>query len=339
MTPSRHSTNVTDSGRVTLPAVASQSYDLAHSKTEQKLLRKELIETATEMNERIHSMTGFARAERETPNAMLCWELRSVNHRYLDVSLRLHDSLRALEPAMRTEVGQQLNRGKVDCVLSISFNASEQPRLDLDLNLLRSLRDASLTIDKTYGGAKTPSLIDVMKWPGVIRESKPDGEALKDEIIGLLQTALQSLAEMRQREGAHLKETLLTRCDDIERLASDIAARRSIVVDAMQSRIREKVAKLDVEANPDRLEQELVLLAQKLDIDEELDRLTGHSAELRNILAEGGPCGRKLDFLIQEFNREANTIGSKSADGDTTKAIVDMKVAIEQMREQVQNIE
>lgn len=291
------------------------------------------------MNNLIHSMTGFARSERETDAAVLCWELRAVNHRYLDISLRLHDSLRALEQDLRSVISQQLNRGKIDCVLSLSFNHAEQNRIDLDANLLRALRDASRTADQAFGGTEAPRALDLLRWPGVIRETRPDTDALHDDIVASLSCALDALCDMRGREGTHLANALLQRCDDIEQLAASIAARRPEVLAAMQARIKERLGKLDIEADSGRLETELVILAQKLDVDEELDRLTGHIAELRSILADGGPCGRKLDFLIQEFNREANTIGSKSADGETTKAIVAIKVAVEQMREQVQNIE
>ena len=192
---------------------------------------------------------------------------------------------------------------------------------------------------QVFGGVDEPRALDLLRWPGVIRDEAPGAGVDEATLIAALDAALASLAAAREREGAHLAEMLRQRCDDVERLAAGIRERRPEVVAAIGERLRERLARVDVDTDPARLETELVLLAQKLDVDEELDRLDGHVTEARRILDTGGPCGRRLDFLIQEFNREANTIGSKSSDAETTRAVVDMKVAIEQMREQVQNIE
>ncbi|MEN7342404.1 MAG: YicC/YloC family endoribonuclease [Pseudomonadota bacterium] len=291
------------------------------------------------MTANVYSMTGFARCEKQTALGGLCWEIRSVNHRYLDVSLRLHESLRSIESDLRGDIAAKLGRGKVDCSLTVDFGDDSGGTLSLDNHLLRSLRDAAATAQQIYRGATQPSALDLLKWPGVVREQRPDVEALADDIRVLLGETLDALLAMRAREGAHLVDTLMQRCADIESMLLKITERRPDVIAASRTRLEERLARLDLETDPARLETEVVIQAQKLDVDEELDRLKGHLHEARRILSEGSPCGRKLDFLIQEFNREANTIGSKSADGPTTSIIVDMKVAIEQMREQVQNIE
>ena len=291
------------------------------------------------MTTNVYSMTGFARCEKQTPRGSLCWEIRSVNHRYLDVSLRLHESLRSIESDLRSDIAAKIARGKVDCTLSVDFDDDSANSLSLDNHLLRSLRDAAATAEQIFRGAAKPSALELLKWPGVVREQRPDAESLADDIRDLLGETLDALVDMRAREGAHLVDTLLQRCADIEAMLEKITERRPAVIAAGRSRLEERLSRLDLETDPARLETEIVIQAQKLDVDEELDRLNGHLTEARHILSKGSPCGRKLDFLIQEFNREANTIGSKSADGPTTSIIVDMKVAIEQMREQVQNIE
>ena len=291
------------------------------------------------MSQTINSMTGFARAETASDAGTLCFELKSVNHRYLDVQLRLPESLRGAELPLRRRIGERLARGKVDCTLSVQRPDDEAPPIAIDAALLRRLRDAARQARQVYGDIDEPGALDLLRWPGVIRDEAPGGGIDETALIAALDAALDALGAARAREGAHLADMLRQRCDDVERLAAAIRERRPEVVAALDARMRERLARVDVDTDPARLEAELALLAQKLDVDEELDRLDGHVAEARRILDAGGPCGRRLDFLIQEFNREANTIGSKSADAETTRAVVEMKVAIEQMREQVQNIE
>ncbi|MEL7374742.1 MAG: YicC/YloC family endoribonuclease, partial [Pseudomonadota bacterium] len=247
--------------------------------------------------------------------------------------------LRSFEPALRRQIGARLARVKVDCSVSLRRADDEAPAMVLDAALLRRLRDTTRQAEKLFGDVDEPTALDLLRWPGVVREESPGEQLDEATLLAALDTALDAMAAARAREGAHLATVLRERCDDIERLASDIRTRRPAVVAAMEARIRQRIERLDVDADPARLETEIVINAQKLDVDEELDRLDGHLAEARRILDTGGPSGRRLDFLVQEFNREANTIGSKSADADTTRAVVDMKVAIEQMREQVQNIE
>lgn len=291
------------------------------------------------MTSTLHSMTGFARVEVRTTLGMLAWELRTVNHRYLDVQFRLPEMLRRFEHELRKQVGTVLARGKVDCTLSLLREDPQAPAIVLDAALLRRLRDAVKSAEKSFGDLKKPNAIDVLRWPGVMVDGGEIGDDAQDALRDSLSQALEALTTMRASEGRHLAELLELRCDDIDQLSKTVRERRPAVIAAIQARLEERLGRLDIKADPTRLETELVILAQKLDVDEELDRLAGHTIELRNILATGGPCGRKLDFLIQELNREANTLASKSSDGETTKAAVDMKVAIEQMREQVQNLE
>ncbi len=291
------------------------------------------------MTATVHSMTGFARAETRADAGTVSVELRSVNHRYLDVQFRLPDPLRPFEPALRRRIGERLARGKVDCTLSFRRPDDDAPAITLNAPLMRRLRDTVRQAEKVYGELDEPGALDLLRWPGVMQDNEGESQVEEATVLAAIDAALESLAAARDREGAHLAAVLRERCDDVERLAGAIRARRPAVVEAMAAKLRERLARLEVETDPARLEAEIVLIAQKLDVDEELDRLDGHLTEARRILDEGGPCGRRLDFLIQEFNREANTIGSKSADAETTRAVVDMKVAIEQMREQVQNIE
>ncbi len=291
------------------------------------------------MTATVHSMTGFARAETPADAGTLGVELRSVNHRYLDVQFRLPEPLRPFEPTLRRRIGERLARGKVDCTLTLRGPDDDAPAITLNAPLIRRLRDTVRQAEKVYGELEEPRALDFLRWPGVMQDDTEASEIEEAAVVAAIDAALDSLSAARAREGAHLAAVLRERCDDVERLAGAIRERRPEVIAAMATRLRERLARLDVEADPARLEAEVVLIAQKLDVDEELDRLDGHLTEARRILDTGGPCGRRLDFLIQEFNREANTIGSKSADAETTRAVVDMKVAIEQMREQVQNLE
>ena len=287
----------------------------------------------------LHSMTGFARSELDTGGERWLWEVRAVNHRYLDVSLRLPERLRVHEHALRKQITARLARGKVDCTLTRTAAEGADVRLPIDIAVVRGLRDAARTVTQVYDGLHPQSIQDVLRWPGVIGEPAADETADGEALASGLASALDRLVAMRASEGAHLDALLRARCEDIGTLCGEVRARRPAVLAAIRERLEERIARLQAELEPGRLEAELVLLAQKLDVDEELDRLDGHRAELVRILAEGGPCGRKLDFLIQEFNREANTLASKSGDAQTTRAAVSMKVAIEQMREQVQNLE
>ncbi|MEO0574043.1 MAG: YicC/YloC family endoribonuclease [Pseudomonadota bacterium] len=291
------------------------------------------------MSNSLNSMTGFARCETPTPDGTLNWEIRSVNHRYLDAQFRMPEALRRFEHQLRKHATAQLARGKVDCTLTINRDTSGEMQLHINQDMLQAIAAASKTIRSGIEDAQAPNVIDVLRWPGVLAERERDDEALAKAVVYGFSRAITMLIEMRQNEGHHLGGLLLKRCDELDTLATSVRERRPSVLAACRARMLERLSRLDVTADPGRLETELALVAQKLDVDEELDRLDGHLDAMRTIVATGGPCGRKLDFLIQELNREANTLASKASDADTTSDAVDMKVAIEQMREQVQNIE
>ena len=287
----------------------------------------------------LHSMTGFARESVETGIGTLTWEIRAVNHRYLDVQFKLPEDLRPKEQFFRQQASDTLARGKVECALYFRRAVHQDTELQLDTDLVELIgrRISELTAKLPNVAAANP--IEILRWPGVIVQTELDTEPLFAEASGLLQTALLALNTMRNNEGERIAEMLDSRCSDIESVAASVRRRMPEVLLAMRSRLEERIEKLRVEADPARLEQEIALLAQKIDVDEELDRLESHLVEIRDAIASDKPVGRRLDFLMQELNREANTLGSKSADSETTKAAVDLKVLIEQMREQIQNVE
>ncbi len=284
-------------------------------------------------------MTGFARHSAENAAGTMTWELRAVNHRFLEVQFRLPDELRPHEQAFKQQVSSVLRRGKVDCALHFNRAFNQQDELKLNPDMLELLGTRVTEIQNALPNATSPGALDILRWPGVIAETELDAEPLADEAKQLLESALQSMVEMRRSEGARIHEMLSSRCDDIGKIAAAVRQRLPQVLEAAHARQRERIEKLDVEADPARLEIELALIAQKLDVDEELDRLDSHITEIREVLGNSDAVGRRLDFLMQELNREANTLGSKSADTETTKAAVELKVLIEQMREQIQNVE
>ena len=288
----------------------------------------------------LNSMTGFARQVVESPLGTLTCEIRAVNHRYLDVQFRLPDELRAKEIEFRKQVGRTVRRGKVDC--SVHFRRSEEGQGSLNQDLVGKLTTRLDEIRKllpdTLPGSPV-NLIDVLRWPGVVDQPAVEAEPLIAATTALLSDTLAALAQMRASEGGRIDEMLTNRCDEILEIAASVKQRMPEVLTAVRAKQKERIDKLDVEADPARLETELALIAQKLDVDEELDRLQSHISEIRDVIKSEEPVGRRLDFLMQELNREANTLGSKSADAETTRAAVDLKVLIEQMREQIQNIE
>ncbi len=287
----------------------------------------------------LHSMTGFARRSVDSEVGSLTWELRAVNHRYLDVQLRLPDELRPQETDFRQRVAAQLNRGKIECSLNFrrAFNQSQEMQIDKELVELIGERIDELKVLLNDIGHVDP--IDLLRWPGVVKQTEIDAEPLFAEAGKLLDETLAALSEMRASEGERIAAMIGSRCDDILSIAAGVRERMPEVLEAARTKQQERIAKLDVEADPARLETEIALITQKLDVDEELDRLESHVTEIRSALDSGEPVGRRLDFLMQELNREANTLGSKSGDTETTKASVELKVLIEQMREQIQNIE
>ncbi len=285
------------------------------------------------------SMTAFARSEQLTEWGTLSWELRSVNHRYLELSLRLPEALRVLEPKVRERLSARLDRGKLDCTLK--FHGGEQAVTTVSLN--RPLAERLIAVaEELRSLAPAPApvpLAEIFRWPGVVSEPEPQTQPLLAEALAGLETALDDLIATRQREGRRIQHLIERRCATMADIVAQVRQRRPEVLTCQREKLLSRLADLNVDADPGRLEQELALAVQRLDVDEELDRLDAHINEIQSVLQRREPVGRRLDFLMQELNREANTLSSKSADADTTRAAVDLKVLIEQMREQVQNIE
>jgi len=287
------------------------------------------------------SMTAFARRETATPWGNLTWELRAVNHRYLELNFKLPDELRAIEPAARELLGKRLGRGKVDCHLK--FAARDSTELVMDEGPVRRLMELAHkteTLAAHAGGSVGPwRMVDLLRWPGVFKTTAVDAEALAQAATKLLGEALDELSATRAREGTQLAAIVRQRLDGMDEIAMRVRALLPEVRQNYRDRLLTRLKDVRAELDPGRLEQEMLLFAQKTDIDEELDRLVMHLNEVRRVLDGKGQIGRRLDFLMQELNREANTLGSKAADVRVTNAAVDLKVLIEQMREQVQNIE
>lgn len=287
----------------------------------------------------IRSMTAFARVDGEVRGAELAWELRSVNHRYLETFVRLPDELRALEPRVRERVTARLGRGKLECVLRLQLSSQTAAGIEIDQERLVAILEACREVEIRSSEASAPGVIELLRWPGVVQEARPDHKPVQEKALQLLDEALDQLIETREREGEQIRQLLLTRLDGIKEQIGKARQRLPEVRDRLREKLLTRLEELQVKVDSDRIEQELVMLAQKMDVDEELDRLDGHVAETRRVLDRDEPVGRRLDFLMQEFNREANTLGSKSADSETTAVAVELKVLIEQMREQVQNAE
>jgi uncharacterized protein (TIGR00255 family) len=287
----------------------------------------------------IASMTGFARREATAAWGTLVCELRSVNHRFLEAGLRLPDELRVAEGELRTRLAKQLRRGKVDCSINYRRPAGSAGALEIDSAALERLLGAVQLVARTMPQAAAVNALDVLRWPGVVRDESAVGDELLAAAYAVFGATLDELVAARAREGVRLRELLEQRCTGLETLVADVRARLPEVQARMRARLKERLAELAASADPERLEQELAILLQRLDVDEELERLSGHIAEVRRVIGGNEPAGRRLDFLMQELNREANTLSSKSQDLETTRSAVDMKVLIEQMREQVQNAE
>ena len=286
----------------------------------------------------IRSMTGFARRERQYPWGQLAWELKTVNHRYLEVGCRLPEEFRAAEADFRQAVSGAVRRGKVEC--SLHFRpAAVTGALEIDVEALAAVTQRAQQLATQAGPAARIEVLDLLRWPGVVRDQTRDTAALIAAAQALLGEALIELARFRDSEGGRLREALEQRCNGLDEFAARVADRLPEVRARIRAKLLDRIAQLTADVDHDRLEQELAILAQRLDVDEELDRLRGHVAEVRKAFSGQEPAGRRLDFLMQELNREANTLSSKSQDIETTRAAVDMKVLIEQMREQVQNIE
>jgi uncharacterized protein (TIGR00255 family) len=287
----------------------------------------------------LHSMTGFARETVETDFGTLTWEIRAVNHRYLDVQFKMPEDLRPKEQLFRQQVGAILGRGKIECGLYFRRATDQQSEMQIDTELVKLLGSRISEVSALLPSTAEINPIEILRWPGVLQQREVDAEPLFKEASALLEATLGALDDMRLSEGRRIVEMLESRCVEVADIAAQVRLRMPEVLTASRARQKERIDRLDVDADPARLEVELALLAQKIDVDEELDRLESHLVEIRDALQDGKPVGRRLDFLMQELNREANTLGSKSADAETTKAAVDLKVLIEQMREQIQNVE
>jgi uncharacterized protein (TIGR00255 family) len=284
-------------------------------------------------------MTGYAIATKESSQGTLSLELRSVNHRYLDIQFRLPDKFRALEPSMRELITSKLNRGKVDCYMSFNQLSGNEGMQRINTELLQRLLELNQTVKTALPDAQSLSAADILRWPNILKTEILPTDDLCNLCKELLQTALDELTAARAREGEKLKIILLERLASMRQLTAAAAPLIPALVTAFQEKITAKLKDAIINSGDDRIRQELVLFASKIDIDEEISRLETHFEEVERVLVKGGVVGKRLDFLMQELNREANTIGSKSVDSDLSKISMELKILIEQMREQVQNIE
>jgi uncharacterized protein (TIGR00255 family) len=286
----------------------------------------------------IASMTGFARREVSGPWGTLVCEIRSVNHRFLEAGFRLPDELRQTESELRQRLAKEIKRGKVDCSMSYRRLQGADSELEVDSQALERLTARVREIAKLLPD-HTVNVLDILRWPGVLRDDSDVGDELLVTARALFDATVTDLVEARSREGLRLRELLVQRCSALETLVAQVRVRLPEVQTRVRTKLNERLAELQINVDRDRLEQELALVLQRLDVDEELDRLAGHIVEIRRIIGGNDPAGRRLDFLMQELNREANTLSSKSQDLEMTRSAVDLKVIIEQMREQVQNVE
>jgi uncharacterized protein (TIGR00255 family) len=284
-------------------------------------------------------MTGFSTAEARAGSFRLVWELRSVNHRFLELGFRLPDDLRVVEPDCRELVGAAVKRGKVDCTLKIGTDERASAADTIVAGALERLRALETQVRRVFPEAGALTAQEVLRWPGVLEEPAQNIEELGDAVKACLGAALRGMTEARGREGARIADMLGKRSAGITALVAGITPQLDGVQVRYRERLRERLQRLDVQADPDRLEQEIALLAQRSDVAEEIDRITSHVAEIQATLQRDEPVGRRLDFLIQELNREANTFASKVQEEALTRVAVELKVLIEQMREQVQNLE
>ena len=287
----------------------------------------------------LRSMTGYGRKESETSAGTLVWEIRAVNHRYLELSFRLPEEFRAIEPAARELLSKQLKRGKIEASLKLSSGGAAPRGFEINEALVQQVVDALEQVSSKLVSSAGVDPMRVLSWPGVTSALSLDNEALHRDALESLAGALQDFVGSREREGQKTQQMISERVDQIEILVRKARDIRPAVVTRLQEKLRAKLDAMEFDLDSGRLEQELAMMAQKLDIDEELDRLDAHVSEIRTIFERQDPVGRRLDFLIQEFNREANTLGAKAADVDSTGISVELKVLIEQIREQVQNIE
>ncbi|MGR6871801.1 YicC/YloC family endoribonuclease [Pseudomonas sp. HK3] len=286
----------------------------------------------------MHSMTAFARTDLQTDTGSFTWEIRSVNSRYLELHFRLPDTLRAVEAQVREVLRQKLSRGKVECSLKFSAQAGSQG-MNVNEALVNQLNDAADHVHSLIGPGNALDALEILKWPGVLMQPALDNQAIEQDAMKAFDAALNQLIDMREREGAALAQFIDQRIAGISEQVEKVKTLLPQILTAQREALLNKLTDLKLQVEPDRFEQEMVIVLQKADVDEELDRLEAHLEEVARILKQQGAVGRRLDFMMQELNREANTLSSKSISHLTTQIAVELKVLIEQMREQVQNIE
>ncbi len=287
----------------------------------------------------IRSMTAFANCETEIDGVLYEWEIRSVNHRYLEIMLRIPENFRALEPDFRCLISKQLKRGKIDCFLNCRRTNGNRNATHIDRQALLGLIKIMREIESEIHATVPCSALKILEWPGILAEQNVDPEGVKKPLCEMLQTALSRIIECREREGARLAEIIADRCRRLQEQVQSLRLRLPEIAEKLRSRLHSRLKEIAAEVDPVRFEQEIVFMLQKMDVDEEMERLLTHINEAGRVLDNEDVAGRRLDFLLQEMNREANTLGSKSLDMEHSLACVEMKVLIEQMREQVQNIE
>ena len=287
----------------------------------------------------IRSMTAFARQQEHNEHGELTWEIRSVNHRYLEATVRLPEELRAIEPQVRERVTARLGRGKVECNLRFKAGSAAAGDLKINTRMVDQLMAAADQMAHRLHSSHQLSIMDILRWPGVLETTEQDFTPVQAAALEMFERGLDRLVEVREREGQRLQALIAQRVESMRVQVETARERMPLVIDGVRERLTARLQEVAENLDNDRLEQEMALLAQRLDVDEEMDRLRTHLDEVSRVLVQDEPVGRRLDFLMQELNREANTLGSKSADSETTAVSVEMKVLIEQMREQVQNIE
>ncbi len=287
----------------------------------------------------IQSMTAFARAQGQGKWGNAICEIRSINHRYLELAVRLPETLHELEVLMRERMRHYIRRGKIECHLRFQPGDTAGAEITINHHLAEELCKANAVIAKMLTHPAPINTMDVIRWPGILQIAEIDLETIQDEVLKLLEKALQELVEVRMREGDELKQLFLQRLESMKAELAKVRHRLPEIYSQQRARLIARFSDAKVELDSSRFEQEMVMFAQKIDVSEEIERLDAHISEVRRILKQGGVAGRRLDFLMQELNREANTLGAKSIDIDTTRASVELKVLIEQIREQVQNVE
>ncbi|MBD3585782.1 YicC family protein [Salinimonas sp. HHU 13199] len=286
----------------------------------------------------IYSMTAFARNEIKQDWGSVVWEIRSVNQRFLETYFRLPEQFRSFEPMLRERFRKRLHRGKVECSLRFAPSENAQSTLTLNEDLAKQVLHAADWV-QSHGQSTGVNPMDVLRWPGVIAAEETDMDTIHSDTMSGFDTALDQFIEAREAEGKTLRSLIEQRLDSIETEVATVKEKMPEIMQWQRERIQTRFEEAKIELDEGRFEQEMIMLAQKVDVAEEIDRLNSHVNETRNILKKGGACGRRLDFMMQEFNREANTLGSKSISTAITQSAVELKVLIEQMREQIQNIE